>query len=98
MKYYHQMLYLLNLYLEMPYSIYFLYLTGVFFNIIFITKLLFIVFIILWARGSFPRYRYDQLMNLGWKVFLPSSISFLIVTSSILFTFEMTPISFQQII
>jgi NADH-quinone oxidoreductase subunit H len=35
----------------------------------------------IWCRGTFPRYRYDQLMRLGWKVFLPLSFGWLVLTA-----------------
>ena len=40
----------------------------------FFIKIAFILFLFIWVRGTFPRYRYDQLMRLGWKVFLPFSL------------------------
>ncbi|MFI4982634.1 MAG: NADH-quinone oxidoreductase subunit NuoH, partial [Nevskiales bacterium] len=40
-----------------------------------IAKICFCLFFFLWARATFPRYRYDQLMRLGWKVFLPGSLA-----------------------
>lgn len=50
-------------------------------------KLCLILFMFIWVRGSFPRLRYDQLMRLGWKVFLPISLGFVIFYSGlILFT------------
>jgi len=50
-------------------------------------KLCLILFIFIWVRASFPRLRYDQLMRLGWKVFLPISLGFVIFYSGlILFT------------
>ena len=36
-------------------------------------KLIILLFLFIWVRAAFPRYRYDQLMRLGWKVFLPLS-------------------------
>ena len=48
------------------------------------------IFFIL-TRATLPRYRYDQLMQLGWKAFLPISLSFLILTSSILICFNWLP-------
>jgi NADH-quinone oxidoreductase subunit H len=48
------------------------------------------VFFIL-TRATLPRYRYDQLMQLGWKSFLPMSLSFLILTASILISFNWLP-------
>lgn len=53
---------------------------GLFF---FCLKLLFVLFLFIWVRAAFPRYRYDQLMRLGWKVFLPLSLSWVIFVSSI---------------
>lgn len=45
-------------------------------------KILFILFFMIWVRGTLPRYRYDQLMRLGWKVFLPLSLGWLILTAT----------------
>jgi len=53
---------------------------------IFSLKAVFVLFIFLWSRAAFPRYRYDQLMHLGWKVFLPLSLSFILFYSGILFS------------
>ena len=47
-----------------------------------------ILFLFVWIRATLPRYRYDQLMRLGWKVFLPISLFWIVVTSSYLFFFE----------
>jgi len=49
-----------------------------------------VVFFIV-TRATLPRYRYDQLMQLGWKSFLPLSLSFIILTSSILISFNWLP-------
>lgn len=46
------------------------------------------LFIFIWIRATFPRYRYDQLMNIGWKIFLPLSISRPIFYSSFFFAFN----------
>ena len=64
-----------------------------FFNLIpgffwFFLKVCILLFVFLWVRATLPRYRYDQLMRLGWKVFLPLSLLWIIVTSSYLFFFE----------
>ena len=45
----------------------------------------------LWVRATFPRYRYDQLMRLGWKVFLPLSLFWLILTAGVLVGFGWAP-------
>ncbi|MGH7083812.1 MAG: NADH-quinone oxidoreductase subunit NuoH [Acetobacteraceae bacterium] len=50
----------------------------------FILKLSACVFMFLWVRATFPRYRYDQLMRLGWKVFLPASLGWLVLTAGVL--------------
>jgi NADH-quinone oxidoreductase subunit H len=49
-----------------------------------IGKICFVLFIFIWARATLPRYRYDQLMRLGWKVFLPASLFWIVVTSGFL--------------
>jgi NADH-quinone oxidoreductase subunit H len=50
----------------------------------FALKIAFVVFCILWVRATFPRFRYDQLMRLGWKVFLPLSLFWLVLTAGVL--------------
>jgi NADH-quinone oxidoreductase subunit H len=57
----------------------------------FIAKVCFILFCFLWVRATFPRYRYDQLMRLGWKVFLPISLFWVVLISSILFFNNLLP-------
>jgi NADH-quinone oxidoreductase subunit H len=47
-------------------------------------KIAFMCFCFLWVRATFPRYRYDQLMRLGWKVFLPFSLFWLVLTAGVL--------------
>jgi NADH-quinone oxidoreductase subunit H len=54
-------------------------------------KIGFFVILFIVIRAALPRYRYDQLMGLGWKVFLPISIAYLMVTVSIVECFNMTP-------
>jgi len=46
----------------------------------FIAKVYFLIFVCMWIRATYPRYRYDQLMRLGWKVFLPLTLVNIIVT------------------
>ena len=57
----------------------------------FTLKVIFILFLFIWVRGTFPRYRYDQLMRLGWKIFLPFSLFWVVVTSGFLVYFDMLP-------
>jgi NADH-quinone oxidoreductase subunit H len=56
-------------------------------------KTVFVLFFFLWVRASFPRYRYDQLMRLGWKVFLPISFAAVIIVASVLVIFDLAPAS-----
>ena len=51
----------------------------------FLMKVVLLLFIFLWVRATLPRYRYDQLMTLGWKLFLPLSLLWIIITSSFMF-------------
>lgn len=54
-------------------------------------KIMLFLFTFIWARAAFPRYRYDQLMRLGWKVFLPQSLAWVILVSAILISFDWLP-------
>jgi NADH-quinone oxidoreductase subunit H len=47
-------------------------------------KVSFLLFVFIWVRAAFPRYRYDQLMRLGWKVFLPLSFAFVLWIAGLL--------------
>jgi len=58
------------------------------FFIWFSVKICFLVICFIWFRAILPRYRYDQLMTLGWKIFLPFSLSYVLFTSSILINFN----------
>ena len=49
-------------------------------------KISFFLFVYLWVRATFPRYRYDQLMRLGWKVLIPVTIVWVIVTALMVVT------------
>ena len=51
----------------------------------FFLKVSFLLFLFLWIRATLPRFRYDQLMRLGWKVFLPLSLFWVIITSSYIY-------------
>jgi NADH-quinone oxidoreductase subunit H len=52
------------------------FLKNIYTSFWFSIKLLLVMFIFVWVRATLPRYRYDQLMMLGWKVILPLSLSF----------------------
>ena len=54
-------------------------------------KVALLLFCFLWIRATFPRYRYDQLMRLGWKVFLPLSLGAVVVYSGVLVAFDWLP-------
>jgi NADH-quinone oxidoreductase subunit H len=58
----------------------------------FLLKTAFVMFCILWMRATFPRFRYDQLMRLGWKVFLPFSLLWLVLTAGVLTAFGWVPV------
>jgi NADH-quinone oxidoreductase subunit H len=58
----------------------------------FLLKICFLLFCFLWIRATLPRYRYDQLMRLGWKVFLPLSLLWVVVVSSFLVYNDMLPL------
>jgi NADH-quinone oxidoreductase subunit H len=57
----------------------------------FILKICLVLFCFIWARATLPRYRYDQLMRLGWKVLLPLSLLWVVLTSGFLVYFDMLP-------
>ncbi len=56
-----------------------------------IFKILFLFVLFALVKAIVPRYRYDQLMKLGWKIFLPFSLIWLVITSSYLFYFDLLP-------
>ena len=59
----------------------------------FALKMAFLLFVFLWVRATFPRYRYDQLMRLGWKVFLPISLAAVLIVAGIVVTFDVSPLA-----
>nr|QLY89966.1 NADH dehydrogenase subunit 1 [Sympycnus pulicarius] len=65
------------LFMSMLFSM--IFLGGDIFSLIFYLKLTFISFLFIWARGTLPRFRYDKLMYLAWKCFLPFSLNFLML-------------------
>ena len=57
----------------------------------FALKITLLLFVFVWVRATFPRYRYDQLMRLGWKVFLPLSLFWVALTAGVLLIFGWLP-------
>ena len=57
----------------------------------FFLKIGFLLFVFIWVRATLPRYRYDQLMRLGWKVFLPASLFWVALTAIVVVTFDLLP-------
>jgi len=57
----------------------------------FLIKLVFVFFMFAMVKAIVPRYRYDQLMRLGWKVFLPISLFWVVLTAGVLVTFGLAP-------
>ena len=57
----------------------------------FIFKIIFLFILFALVKATVPRYRYDQLMRLGWKIFLPFSLIYLVLTASFLFYFDKLP-------
>ena len=56
-----------------------------------IFKILFLFILFALVKAVVPRYRYDQLMRLGWKIFLPLSLTYVVLTASYLFYFNLLP-------
>ncbi len=59
----------------------------------FIVKILLLFILFALTKAIVPRYRYDQLMRLGWKIFLPMSLIYVVLTASYLFYFNLLPIT-----
>lgn len=57
----------------------------------FFLKIMLLFFVFAWVKMTVPRYRYDQLMRLGWKVFLPVSLGWLFLTAGVLVYFNLLP-------
>ena len=56
-----------------------------------VLKILFLFFLFAMIKAIVPRYRYDQLMRLGWKIFLPFSLLYVVLTASFLVYFDLLP-------
>jgi len=57
----------------------------------FLLKIFICLFVFVWVRATLPRFRYDQLMSLGWKVFLPLSLFWLVLTATVMEIFGWLP-------
>lgn len=67
-----------------PLSFQILHIPSFFSSFVFSFKVGFVLFFFIWVRATFPRYRYDQLMRLGWKVFLPISLAIVLFVAGFL--------------
>jgi NADH-quinone oxidoreductase subunit H len=56
--------------------------------LIFLLKTAFFLFVYIWVRWTLPRFRYDQLMSLGWKVMLPTALAYIVVIASAILILE----------
>jgi NADH-quinone oxidoreductase subunit H len=57
--------------------------------IAFVLKLLFFIFFFMWIRWTLPRFRYDQLMSLGWKTLLPMALGYILVIAAAILTLDL---------
>jgi NADH-quinone oxidoreductase subunit H len=58
-------------------------------------KVVIFCFLFVLVRATFPRYRYDQLMDIGWKVFLPITLAFFLFCAALLYGYQTAPFSFE---
>jgi NADH-quinone oxidoreductase subunit H len=56
--------------------------------LIFIAKVMFFLFFFIWVRWTLPRFRYDQLMSLGWKLLLPLAIAYIIIIATLVLVLD----------
>ncbi len=64
------------------------FIPGVFW---FFLKIAVVLFVYIWVRATFPRFRYDQLMRIGWKIFLPFTLFWVVLTAGVLVAFDWLP-------
>jgi NADH-quinone oxidoreductase subunit H len=55
---------------------------------IFMAKTLFFIFVFIWIRWTLPRFRYDQLMSLGWKFMLPMALAYIVIIASVILALD----------
>jgi NADH-quinone oxidoreductase subunit H len=56
--------------------------------LIFALKMAFFLFLFIWIRWTLPRFRYDQLMSLGWKIFLPVALAYIVIVASLILALD----------
>jgi NADH-quinone oxidoreductase subunit H len=61
------------------------FLIGLLQIVIFLAKMVAVVFAVIWVRWMWPRFRFDQLMDLGWRRFIPLALANIVVTAVVLF-------------
>lgn len=69
----------------------FYYITWLYHTTVYILKVYLYLFAFIWVRATLPRYRYDQLMRLGWKVFVPLTIGLVFISISLTLIFDGFP-------
>ncbi len=63
------------------------FLFGLLSAVAFLAKVIFFLFLYIWLRGTLPRFRFDQLMNFGWKILLPLALLSIFITATLIFLF-----------
>jgi NADH-quinone oxidoreductase subunit H len=64
------------------------YLLWIYHTFIYTSKVYLYLFAFVWVRATLPRYRYDQLMRLGWKVFVPLTIGLVLISAALIWIFD----------
>ena len=66
-------------------------------ELIFSLKVMFFCFLFIWVRSSLPRFRYDQLMDIGWKYFLPLTFGYFLLVVGLVYFLDAKPFLFMQV-